>query len=657
VFLVVNAASDDVRAQESASTTSNSQDQSTLEAIEVVVDDIADTGQVEHGDFTGSYQRIERQELERRDVTIADILSHESGVQSRQSGGFGTFSSITVRAASAAQTGVYLDGILLNGGGKAIVDLSMLDLLTLDSVDIYRGTTPQQFSRGTIGGAINLGSASLNNSEPRTQALLGVGSFDTTQLQLSHRSNHGNWDVVSALSVQQSDNNFSFTDDNATPLNPDDDTRQLRNNAAARRVSALARAGLQWNKDSRTDVLAQATSREQGIPDWRNSVDNQASLDSDAMRLHLNHTLDGLGRWNSRHTLFVHDDNDLFDDRLAQTGLGPQNTESTGSTTGFRTYWEHVGDLRSSGFSLEARRETQEASDFINQAFNFNAERRSINASVSTTFFALDDRLLVTPTLQSQLIDDQYNGTTRQSRSSYRKQVLSPQLGARLDLDHGLTLRANVGRFYREPSFGELFISRGFLRGNTNLLPEEGVNADIGFHWTPVKRVSIDASVFASWRDELIATVFDARRTGKTLNLGAARILGLELSANWRINKQWSAKANLTIQDASSVDSFGAFENKQLPGEAPQSAYLRMQYQHQEWRAFIEGDGSWNRFYDQANVLPASDQWLQNLGIDWQHSSITIRASINNLTDQNAEEFNGFPRPGRSFSLSFTTRL
>ena len=628
-----------------------------LEEIEIVAGAIAATGEVEHREFTGSHRRIDKQELERRDVTIADILSYESGIQSRKSGGFGAFSSITVRAASAAQTGIYLDGILLNSGGNAVIDLSMLDLLNVDSVDIYRGTTPQQFGRGTIGGAINLVSASATSDVPQNKALLGVGSFDTARLQLSHRSQHDAWDVVSAFSWQQSDNNYPFTDSNGTPLNADDDTRQLRNNAAVQLVSALARAGIQWSPDSRTDILAQATSRDQGIPEWRNSATNQATLDTEAVRLQLSHTQDGLGKWHSRHTLFLHDDNELFDDRLGQIGLGLQYAEAKGSTLGLKTYWEHLGARRTSGFSVEAREESLDATDFLDDTFNFAVERRAINASVFTTLFFNRDRLLVTPTLQAQLNDDQYERITRQNQASRSEQVLSPQLGIRFDLNDDLTLRSNVGRFFREPSFGELFRSRGLLQGNADLQPEEGVNFDLGLTWSPRDSITIDASLFASWRDELIATVFDSRRVGRTLNVGNARIVGIEFSSDWHISRKWSARANMTLQDARSVEVFGAFDGKQLPGEAQHAAYLRLQYKHRGLRVFTEASGSWNRFYDQANVLPARDQLLQNIGVDWQHSDVTISATINNLSDQNIEDFFGFPRSGRSFTVSFSTRL
>ena len=145
-----------------------------MPTIDVFGEGPVETGEVQHEEFSGSFKRIDREELQRRDIDLAEIISHESGVQSLQVGGFGTFSSITVRAASAAQTGVYLDGIQLNSGGNSVVDLSLLDLLTAGSLDIYRGATPLQLGAGTIGGAINIRSPVVGSEDSSTRALLGL---------------------------------------------------------------------------------------------------------------------------------------------------------------------------------------------------------------------------------------------------------------------------------------------------------------------------------------------------------------------------------------------------------------------------------------------------------------------------------------------------
>jgi len=286
-----------------------------MPTIDVFGDRPVETGEVQHEEFSGSFTRIDREELLRRDIDVAEILSHESGVQSLQVGGFGTFSSITVRAASAAQTGVYLDGIQLNSGGNSVIDLSLLDLLSAESLDIYRGATPLQLGTATIGGAINIRSPIVDSGNSSTRALFGIGSFNMQQAQALHRGRYDGWDVIGGFSLQQSDNDYPFLDSNGTPLNVNDDTRQDRNNAAVQRFSTIAKAGTAWSDDSRTDLLLQATIRDTGVPEFRNSADNVAEFNTDNLQLQLNHRQDGLGsrgNWNSRFGIFQHIDNDEF---------------------------------------------------------------------------------------------------------------------------------------------------------------------------------------------------------------------------------------------------------------------------------------------------------------------------------------------------------
>ena len=659
VLLITLLISLAVRAEDSASAADSGEALTAVDALETieVFADVPDTGEVLHDEFTGSHQRIQQDELKRRDITIADILAHESGVQSRQSGGFGTFSSMTVRAATAAQTGVYLDGVLLNSGGNAVIDLSMLELLTVDSIDIYRGATPVQLGFGSMGGAINLRSTTSDSEKASTVALVGVGSFSTQRAQLLHRSQHGQFDVVGAFSVQQSENDYPFLDSNGTPLNPSDDVNQLRNNSQVQKTSGMARTGIRWSNTAKSDFLLQMTGRELGVPEWRNVANNQADLVSDNLRLQFNHTLDSLGNWNSRHSAYIHNDDEIYDDRLSQVGLGAQHTESKNSASGLMTYWEHVGPLRTSSINVEFRREVKRASDLLESNFDYRVERAATNVSAQSTRYAMDDKLLLTTGLSLQSQQDKYHRVTRQNQSSRGAVVLSPRLGLRFDSSASLSYRGNVGRYYREPSFNEIFRSRGLFQGNDDLVAEEGINADLGITWNPFASLTIDSSLFASWRDELIATVFDARGVGRAINVGKARIAGIELGANWQMNKQLSFRANLTTQDARSLQAFNAFDGKQLPGEAKHAAYLRLQHSHKKWRTFIEADGAWDRFYDQANVLPAKNRWLQNIGADWEHGRWTVSGAISNITDQAVEDFNGLPRPGRAYSISVTTRL
>jgi iron complex outermembrane receptor protein len=628
-----------------------------LELIEVVADDSPVTGSVEHSEFTGSHQRINRQQLQSRRAPLADVLASETGVQSRQSGGSGSFSSITVRAANSAQTGVYLDGILLNSGGNSVIDLSTLELLNLDSVDIYRGSTPLQLGHGAIGGAVNLNTLSAQLAEPQTRLLLGSGSFSTRRLQIAHQSGPGRWDVVSALSRQQSNNDFDFNNNNGTPLNPLDDQRETRHNADVVRLSGLLRTGYHWTQDSRTDLIAQISARDLGVPEWRNAEDNNASFDTESQQLQLSHSSHAWGRWNTRQSLFQHRQFDHFDDRLSHVGLGAQDTRSLSVTNGFKSYWENPGDQGTFGITAEFRREIFDAKDLLDAAQNHHASRNVLTATTQYAWFTWQDRLLATPSLRWQSVDDNYIGAAADTVPTRHDAVVSPQLGVGLELNKRLTLRGNIGHFYREPAFHELFGARGLVRGNTRLRPERGLNADAGITFKTNRAWKIDASVFASWRNELITTVYDSRGIGRSINAGKARVLGLELGNEWHFSKALSARLNMTVQDARSINKAESLDGKQLPGEARLTTYARLQYHINPWRIWFDTNSSHERYYDQANLLAAGDQWLQNAGLEWHGQRWLASATVNNLGNRNVEDFNGFPRPGRAFQFTLTLTL
>ncbi|HGG59606.1 MAG TPA: hypothetical protein ENK26_06760, partial [Gammaproteobacteria bacterium] len=78
------------------------------------------TGEVVLSEHTGSVSIVPSATLTRPGATLARVLSRETGVQVRQAGGLGSFSSATLRGSSSDQVMVYLDGLLLNdtsGGG------------------------------------------------------------------------------------------------------------------------------------------------------------------------------------------------------------------------------------------------------------------------------------------------------------------------------------------------------------------------------------------------------------------------------------------------------------------------------------------------------------------------------------------------------------
>ena len=346
------------------------------------------TGDVEHSEFTGVYKSIDSEQLKRRDVALSDLLAFEAGIQSRQIGGLGSFASISIRASNSNQTAVYLDGVKLNSGGRASIDLSALELLNVDSVDIYRGSSPLQLGHGSIGGAVNLKSLTVNDN-PSTRVLIGGGSFSTSRLQVSHQSRIGRWDIVGAIGKLNSENDFRFVDSNGTPLNLLDDERQPRHNAAVDQTGALLRTAYRWNTNSDTKLLFQINNKDLGVPEWRNTETNEASFTTDDQQIQLTHSINNIGNWNSSFTFFQHDGESHFDDRLSQVSIGGRDSFSDTTSRGGKFYTERVGNQGTWGFTTELRREELASNDEVFDDENYAVEREAFSAAAQYAWLTL----------------------------------------------------------------------------------------------------------------------------------------------------------------------------------------------------------------------------------------------------------------------------
>ena len=635
---------------------------STLPRLEITADtaDVAPrTGDVVPSEHTGSSSTLARTRIEQPGAQLADLLSSSSGIQQRQSGGFGTFSSISVRGSSAAQTAVYLDGILLNSAGESVIDLSTLELLNLASVDIYKGSSPAQLGHSAIGGAINLNTLGATDAKG-TSIRLGLGSFSQQSLAVATRGTASQWSWTGSLSHQQSENDFPFTDDNNTPLNDSDDTRQTRQNSQVRRTSALLKLGFKHSDLQRSNLLIQTSNRDLGVPSAFNRADNDASFDSIKTQVHASHSIDQWKDWNSRHSFYWHQSDTFFDDSRGQVNnTNPQRIDTDVRTLGLKTYWERFVTAGTLGFSLEVRDNDLDLQDDLNTNESFIASEQQ--ALVTTHLAILDntETWLLTPSVHWQFSKRRGTSTSigvADTLPTVNEQEPGAQLGAAYSITPEIRLSANAGSHFRSPSFDELYGSIGLINGNPLLEPERGINLDASIRYA-TKSLQLEAAVFQNSRDQLIVTSFNSVGIGRPINTGKAEVTGLELSGTWNPVTQWMITANATWQDPRIRNNEAGAFNNQLPSEPRQSYFLRTQYKPGTTGFWYEWQGSRDRFFDRANLLPAANISVHNIGLDYTHKHWQFTASILNVSDEAVEDFNGFVKPGRSYALSLKLQL
>lgn len=620
--------------------------------VTTTADRVHRTGDVVLGETPSFATVIKRDRFEGRLTSLADVIESETGVQVRQSGGLGSFSIASLRGSSSQQVTVYLDGLPLNEASGGGVDLSQISLADVQSIEIYRGVTPINFARASIGGAINIRTLRVDD-ENQIRVNAGYGSFDTRRAGVSYLGGKGGWDTVLTAEYFDTDNDFEFVNDNGTEFNPGDDRVERRNNAQVTRGSGLLKLGRSLDSSTRLDFLFNALDKDQGLPSRDNSPANNTSLDTLNLNTNLRLTADQIAGspWNATARAFASRRRENYDDSDSRIGLAPQKTHDVTWRYGLQSYVERTTPQHVMNGIVEFSRETYDSEDKTGQRDNVDASRDAIESGVQATMFYFDDDLLVTPAVRLQTHWDDFGGDAGSSSETY----LNPQGGVKVRLADGIATKANLGRYVRLPSFFELFGDRGFVIGNPRLDPERGINFDVGVQINKVlstpflQGLDINLAYFYSDIDDLIAFVFDARGVGRAVNISRAEIQGVEFGASLTFSTNTFFTLNATWQDPVNRSDISAFDGKRLPGRYERKVFLRLEQLVSRFKLYYEFDHEAGLFYDAANLLSAKDMNKHNLGVNAEFGAWSFGFEARNLSDENFEDFNGFPTPGRSF--------
>jgi len=108
---------------------------------------------------------------------LPQLLAELPGVSVTRMGGLGSLATLSLRGSSANQVEVYFDGVPLSAASGGGVDVGLIPVVDLGSVEVYRGMSPIAFGASAIGGIVSLSSTAATDSGVRAYA--GGGSFGT----------------------------------------------------------------------------------------------------------------------------------------------------------------------------------------------------------------------------------------------------------------------------------------------------------------------------------------------------------------------------------------------------------------------------------------------------------------------------------------------
>jgi iron complex outermembrane receptor protein len=581
----------------------------------------------------------------------ADALATVPGAQPLRRGGAADLATLSLRGATSAETPIYLAGVRLNDELTGTVDLSSLPLWLLDRIEVYRGDAPVAADELGMGGAVFL--------EPRLPALsgwsglgaLGVGSFGARVARAGLSVGGAGSGALVAIQQRSADDDYTFVDDGGTRFDPTDDRERRRSNSDFRETDAWA-LGRWQGRRGRVAALASAYDRDGGAP-------GLLLIGAEQARSARRRLLGGLsaayapcggctlaldaGWLSSRYELA---------DPARELGVEPL-TRTAGERGNGRLRFGYAPHARVAVTAGVGHTRALLRVDGSRGALE-RAARRSSRGELYAIAEPIDGWHVVAL------------GAVERSETEALAAVApagwyaSGRLGTRVRPIEALGLFANVGRYVRTPTLGELYgVSSGAL-GNAALGAERGVSIDAGasatWRW---RSGALYAQLvgFMRFADDLIVYRRSTFGAVRPYNVASARVAGLELGAGVSMWRTVALSLALTALDPRDVSDERATDNDLIPLLSRLTVTPRLEVASPPLRpvaldrASVAASLAYRsaRATDPAGLVVLDAQARLDLDAALAFAGrLTLRARVENVIDTQSYDVVGYPLPPRS---------
>ncbi|MEM1044399.1 MAG: TonB-dependent receptor, partial [Bacteroidota bacterium] len=458
--------------------------------------------------------------LDREDIdntgarTVADALEARSAVFLKRYGP-GGLASLSLRGTGASQTLVLLDGHRIADPQLGQLDLGLLPVAVVSSVEVAHGAASALHGTDGVGGVVHLRTPVPDGQRGRLD--VRTGAFGERGFDLLVSDGRPGLSAVVAASVDTSEGDYLYTDSTRF----DRETRTLgvtgpRLNADVRRTALFGRIQAEGAL-GKTAAGVLATDAERGL--FAFSGAGRARQEDRALRLWADHDA-RLGAW-----------------RLRAGGLAQASALRYQNPAGGL---DDTGRTRAASLRAEAGRVVRLGPALTDvtvgaEIRGARARHPSLTSDATETAGALFTSLVaeIGPLgLFPALRLDRVATPTGEALTA-----LSPSAGLNVRLLPGLRAKASAGRAFRAPTFNDRFWMPG---GDPSLRPERGWTADAGVSLdlaTGPLALRAEASVFASrLRDRIVwqPGSFEDGFYWAPTNVGSTQTRGVEVSGRAR---------------------------------------------------------------------------------------------------------------------------
>ncbi|HEU4732452.1 MAG TPA: TonB-dependent receptor [Kofleriaceae bacterium] len=619
-------------------------------------------------------------------ASVADAVATAVGAHTRSLGGLGAYASVTVRGAAPGHTAILIDGVPLARIAAVTTDLGRFSLGAFGEVDLYRGAVPVELGGAGVGGALNLVTRlGPGDHGERVSASVGMGSFGARHVRLHHGDAFG--PVVSSTTIgyTAAAGDYSYYDDNSTPLNPSDDGYRVRRNNGFRAVDGATR----WARADRSLAGGlRVAYKRQGLPGSTANPAGAAQLSTTDVVGDAAFDV-AAGPATARQLAYVLVEQQHLGDPRGELGLGAAERDfGTLATGASSTWWLALGPHRGV-LGGEARAERFRDRDATGDAPALVGTRLAGALTAAADLVpGPGARVVITPAARLDVVRTAPTPMTSGPQALVpvpprRDVIASPRLTARFAATDDVTLKGSAGWYARLPTLTEVFGDRGFLLGSPDLRPERGPSGDLGAVWAPsgsagdFDRIFAEADVFAHRAHDTIALITSGGFVARAINLGDTQAYGAELVGAARYARMLSVTASYTRLATEQRRGDPSTEGKPVPRQPGHALFGRAELAHRviDRLAAVWLEAAWQSTssLDPANLGRVPGRVLLGAGVRAELAAgLAAQLSVANLADTRIAhlpldpppspslteaptalaDVAGFPLPGRSFYLS-----
>lgn len=594
--------------------------------------------------------------------SVADVISRTAGVNVRRFGGLEAASSISIRGSSGEQVSLFLDGVPLETAAGEGINLGQITPASLSKIEIFKSFGPGELGAGAVGGIIHLKSREVEPGSHHRYGF-GFGSFLTLDALAEFMRGGKYHDIIVGVDFRRTKGNFTFLDNNGTPLNPADDRRVERANNEYQGIHPYFKWRYQIDKRSQFTWVHHVFHTDSGVPGLGSFQSKNADLKKSEWLSSFQFTWERLfgGRTTFKNNLYWRWIHSRFSDPFGEIGLGAkQDTDNNTVIIGNRLFLN-----TEFGRHVTVRKGVE----FIHEQFfpkdlaaansvGSTSKRQQLNMTLEPHVFFFEKKLRLV--VQAQSLNAFYNVNNNDpalaNAGTFFSNRTQNQFAGTVLIDYSpfadFHLKASGGRAVRLPKFVEMFGDQGNIVGNPALVSEESVKFDAGVLWQKrwrkrfFQKLGVEFNYFESHVDDLIQFEV-ASGFARASNIGKARVRGVEFVVGAAFADYFELSANYTWQDARDRSvRVGNF----LVGRPEHELNAALTFQKANFSAGADLNFVDNQYLDALNTQRVENRLIVNLEAAYLiKDKYRLGVEAKNITDSQVVDAVGFPLPGRSF--------